>query len=454
MIFIDLAIEKLYPPLVNLTKPDSEVSGEQVMRSVRFLMPVCGLLIASAARAQIETAPLQSTYIEYLRWEQFVHSESKNTQLGEQTLFDTLVAYRLYEDTTVKFRLDIDPNRGAEDNKTPKLNFRLYHHYQQFDFQADLVLNGDDNQRGATTVGIDNTSKYSWVSWNPSEAVKLVFYPYNMGTEIGREFRTWDVGRLYFIEGTPAYISNLPIEDEAIGTKTLPGFELQWKPTETLKVYAGMGSASFEYPATENFTIEENASSERWKVKEDRGYKAGVNYRTPDSVVVAEYASHNNGAQGGSILDAAWSLQLAHNFGPVSVEFERTWSKASDNAWNLNDDMSWFEDVAPFRPVYSDYYGRRQDWLGKTDAATMIKTGYTLGALTPFIAYKYAGQYFIDRELESAHRLRTADESASHGGLQAVVLGVNYSAGKFNIRPELTFLKAKNAGFRQSSGCA
>ncbi|WP_141735807.1 hypothetical protein [Oligoflexus tunisiensis] len=417
------------------------------MRSQRFLMPACLLLIAGTAQAQIETAPVQTTYLEYLRYQQYVHSASESTQLGEETLFDALVGYRLTEDTSLKFRLDIDPNRGSVDNKTSKLNLRLLHHYEQFDFQADLLLNGDDNGRGATTLGLDRTSKYSWISYTPNDTISVRFYPYNFGTEIGREFRTWDVARVFQIEGTPAYISNLPIEDETIGTKTLPGLELQWKPTESLVAYVGVGSAGFHYPATPGFTIEENASSERWKVKEDRGYKAGLHYNTADTLALVEYATHSNSTAAGSMLEAAWSLQLNQKFGPAIVNFERTWTKAATNAWRLNRDMTWFHDIAPFRPVYSDYYGNRQDWLGKVDAATMIKAGYNFGAITPFLAYKMIGKYFIDRERESAHRLRTSDETASHGGLNMLVVGADYTAGKFNFRPEIEFMQAENAVF-------
>jgi hypothetical protein len=182
-------------------------------------------------------------------------------------------------------------------------------------------------------------------------------------------------------------------------------------------------------------------------VKEDRGYKAGIHYNTADTLALIEYATHSNSAAAGSMLEAAWSLQLNQKFGPAIVNFERTWTKAATNAWRLNRDMTWFHDIAPFRPVYSDYYGNRQDWLGKVDAATMIKAGYNFGAITPFVAYKMIGQYFIDRERESAHRLRTADETASHGGLNMLVVGADYTAGKFNFRPEVEFMKAKNAVF-------
>ncbi len=470
MIFIDLVIEKLYPRHGHFDKTGQETppirvfqetlgdtkssTGEQVMRSIRILAPSCLLLLASHSAAetkggavQIPTAPVQSSYLEYLRYEQFVHSASQNTQLGQETLFDSLVGYRFTEDTSFKLRLNIDPNLGSVDNKTSRINIRLLHHYEQFDLQADLAVNGDDNSRGATTFGLDSTSKYSWIAFNASSQIKLVFYPYNMGTEIGSEFRTWDVGRLYYISGTPAYISNLPIESENIRSKTIPGFELQWKPSEELQAYVGVGSASFLYPATPGFTIEENAASDRWKVKEDRGYKAGVKFKNETSMALAEYATHLNGAEGGSILDAAWSLQLQHKVGPIVADFERTWTKAGTNPYRLKGDMSWFQDTTPFRPVYSDYYGSRQDWLGKVDAATMIKAGYTLGQLTPFVAFKDFGQFFIDRNPESAQRLRTADESVSHGGLKVVTLGADYVAGKFNFRPEVNFMQAKNSVF-------
>lgn len=421
-------------PILRAQTPSNEAPAPTLAAAVPVQTPIANL-------------PIQAPVLEYLDYQQRVLSSSENIQLGEHTKLDMAYQYRFNQDTALRFRMDIDPNKNSEDNKTSKFELRLYHHVDLLEFQADFDLNGDDNGRGATTLGPDTDSKDSWIALNPSSGLRLIFYPYNIGTEIGREFRTLDVARINYIDGTPAFISKLPIEDESIRSKTIPGFELQFKPLDHLKFYLGGGSVGFYYPATGDFDIEQSASAERWKVKEDRAYKAGFNFVGADTNITAEFAKHTNAGLGGSLLEAAWSLQLSQVFGPLVLDLERTWTKAGTRAYRLNSKQNWFETTTPFRPFYSDYYGERQDWLGKTDAANMLRLGYTLGQLTPFIAYKYLGQYFIDREFESAQRLRSADESVSHGGLKVFALGANYLAGKFNFRPELDLLRANNPVF-------
>ncbi len=393
-------------------------------------------------------APLQSMYLEYLEYEQRVHSTSNSTELGENPRFDAAFKYRFNEDTSFRLRLDIDPYKYPDQNKSSRLELRLYHRYDILEVQADLNINGDDNGRGATTFGPDTLSDDSWMALNPREDTKIIFYPYNFGSEIGREFRTLDITRLYYIEGTPSFISNLPVENEAVRLKSVPGFELQWQASNQLGLYAGIGSVSFLYPAVKDFSIEQNAAAERWKNKEDRAYKAGATFANDSTQARVEYVTHSNSALTGSLLEAAWSIQAQQLLDRWIVDFERTWSKAGTRPYRLARNGSWFEETTPFRPIYSDYYGDKQDWLGKTGAATMLRVGFRWDErLTPFLAYKQIGKYFIYRERESAQSLRTADESLSHGGLSVISVGANYQIGRFTLRPEYEFMTAKNEVF-------
>lgn len=397
-------------------------------------------------------APLQSVYMEYMEYKQRVYSTSDSISLGDQARLDMAFQYRFQENTALRFRFDIDPNKyGDDQNTTSKFELRLWHAYQQFEFQADLDINGDDQGHGGTAIGPDTDSKDSWIAYNAGKSWKLFFRPYNLGTEIGQEFRTLDVARIYHISGSPSYIANLPVEDESIRSKTVGGLELQYIPTAALKVYAGIGSSSFLYPANDDFSIEQNAASERWKAKEDRAYKAGLTYKTDSTSFVAEYATHMNPAETGALLDSAFSLQLAQWMGPVIANLEWTASRAGTEPYRLNRSFSWFQDTTPFRPIYSDYYGVKQDWLGKTDSAELVKVGLKLGSFVPYVAFKHVGKYFISRERESAHRLRTADESASHGGLQDYAIGTYLTVGKFTLQPELEFMQAKNKVFGSAS---
>lgn len=399
-----------------------------------------------------DPAPLQSFYMEYLEYKQRVYSSSESISLGDRARFDAAFGYWFNPDTSIRLRLDIDPDKyGDDQNTTSRFELRLFHKYDQFEFQADLDVNGDEGGRGATALGPDTDSKDSWIAWKPTNSVRVIFRPYNLGTEIGQTFRTLDVARAYYIAGTPAYISRLPIEDEEIRSKTVGGLELQYSPTRDVSLYAGIGSASFQYPVEDNFSIEVNGASESWRNKEDRAYKAGIVYKTDITNFLAEYATHMNAAETGALLDSALSLQLTQWVGSFVANVEWTTTRAGTEAWRINSDGNWFQDTTPYHPIYSDYYGVKQDWLGKTDSAELVKAGWKFGSFVPYVAYKHLGKYFIYRERESAHKLRTADESAGHGGLNTVSFGTYYTAGKFIIQPEVELMEAKNKVFGSAS---
>lgn len=399
-----------------------------------------------------DPAPLQSFYMEYLEYKQRIYSSSESISLGDRARFDAAFGYWFNPDTSIRLRLDIDPDKyGDDQNTTSRFEARLFHKYEAFEFQADLDVNGDEGGRGATALGPDTDSKDSWIAWKPTNGLRVIFRPYNLGTEIGQSFRTLDVARAYYISGTPAYISRLPIEDEEIRSKTVGGIELQYSPTRDISVYVGGGVASFQYPTNDEFSIEVNASSESWKAKQDQAYKAGIVYKTASTNFLAEYATHMNAAETGALLDSALSLQLTQWAGNFVANVEWTTSRAGTEAWRLSKDGSWFHDTTPYYPIYTDYNGVKQDWLGKTDSAALVKAGWKFGSFVPYVAYKHLGKYFIYRERESAHKLRTSDESAGHGGLNTYSVGTYYTAGKFIIQPEVEFMEAKNEVFGSSS---
>jgi hypothetical protein len=405
-----------------------------------------------AGRVLKDPAPIQQLYMEYLEYRQRLYSSSQNISLGDRAKLDAAFGYWFNPSTSLRFRLDIDPDKyGDDQNLTSKFELRLFHRYESFEFQADLDINGDEGGHGGTSIGPDNDSKDTWIAYKPTESIRMIFRPYNLGTEIGQAFRTLDVARVYYINGTPAYISNLPIEDESIRSKTVAGIEVQWAPTDALSLYVGAGSTSFYYPTNSDFNIEQNAASESWKAKEDRAYKAGIVYKDTDINFVTEYATHMNAAETGAMLDSALSVQYTQWVGNFVGNVEWTATRAGTEAYRLSKDFSWFQDTTPFHPVYSDYYGVKQDWLGKTDSAVMAKAGWKVGSWVPYVSYKHLGKYFIDRSLESASKLRTADETASHGGLGIFGLGGYYSVGKFIFQPEVEFMEAKNEVFGSSS---
>lgn len=391
-----------------------------------------------------KAAPIESFYMEYLDYEQRVHSTSENTELGEKTKLDAAFKYRFNEDTSIRLRLDIDPYKYPEENKSSKFEVRLNHKYKAFEVQADFDVNGDDNERGATTFGPDDDSKDSFMSYQPFSFVKGVFYPYNFGGEIGNEFRTLDVTRIYYIEGNPTAINEIPTQGERLRTRTIPGFELQVFPVDNLLVYAGIGSVSFSYPGSDNFDIKNQTSASFWKIKEDRAYKGGLRFTGDSTKIVLERVTHTNSALTGSLLKTASSAQLQQKFGQFIVNLERTETRAGEKPYHLAKDWRWFDNSNGYNPLYSDSFRQDQDWFGRWGTATMVKLSYDFGDLVPFVAYKDMSKNFIYRRNESAEKLRTVNGTQSHGGLQAWKVGSEIKAGKFSVRPEAEFFLADN----------
>jgi len=398
-----------------------------------------------------EEAPIGSFFMDYLDYEQRIHSTSQNTEVGEKTKLDAAFKYRFNPNTSIRLRLDIDPYKYPEENKASKFEVRLFHSYKNFEIQGDFDINGDDNGRGATTFGPDDDSDDSFMTYKPFSFLKAIFYPYNFGGEIGNEYRTLDVTRVFYIEGTPSVINEIPQPDERIRTKTIPGFELQIFPMENLLVYAGIGSTSFYYPASENFDIKNQTAANVWKIKEDRGYKAGLRFDDQSTKVVMEYVTHSNSALTGSLLESASSVQVQHKVAKFIVDLERTDTKAGSKPYRLAKDWKWFENDRGYNPIFVDYYRNDQNWLGKAGSASMIKLGYDFGELTPFVAYKTISENFIFRKRESAEKLRTVDETQSHGGMVAWKFGTEIKAGQFVVRPEVEHFQAENAVYGNRS---
>ncbi len=428
-------------PAADAKQPVPEEPSYQASHAPSFAGPIAK-----------EPAPLEKFYLEYFEYKQRIYSSAENISLGDRAKLDTAAQYWFNPNTSIRFRLDIDPDKyGDDQNKTSMFQLRLFHRYESLEFQGDLLLDGDAGGHGGTTIGPKTDSKDSWIAWRATNSLRVIFRPYNLGTEIGQAFRTLDVARIFYIAGTPAYISNLPIEDEKIQSKTVGGLELQWTPTAEWSLYAGAGASTFYYPTNSDFSIEQNGAAESWRAKADRAYKAGIIYKTDITNFVTEYATHLNPSETGALLDSALSLQLTQWVGHFVGNLEWTATRAGTEPYRLRKDNAWFQDTTPFHPVYSDYYGNKQDWLGKTDTAELVKAGWKFDNWVPYLSYKHMGKYFIDRDLESAHKLRTADETQSHGGLNIYGVGTYFVMGKFILQPEAEFMQAKNAVFGNSS---
>lgn len=393
-------------------------------------------------------------FLEYLNYYDYVYSQSKKTELGDAVNIDMALRYQHTPDTFARVRFITDPVQNRFNNKTSQFEFLGGHRLDQWYFQVDTEILTNDGATGGTSIGLDLDSELTQIKY-AAKQFDFIFYPFNFDGEVGAEFNTWDVTRIYFVEGAPTTVSNInpTTSTTRILEKTIPGVEIGWKDERGLtRAYVGLGAASFLYPSTPAFDIENAPTADRWERREDVGYKFGVTYQDPNVLrIKLQAVGHTDSHRTGSLLAQAASIYGIGRIGSFILENEWTASKAGDSPYRLTRDGVWFEDLSPFQPIWKDVFGNRQGWIGKTDFATSFRLGFQQENSVPYLTYKYQGANFIFRDRESAHRLRTGDEADSHGGLNRVGFGAFFQAGQFIVNPEFEYFKAKNAVFANAS---
>ncbi|MCR9205993.1 MAG: hypothetical protein NXH75_15525, partial [Halobacteriovoraceae bacterium] len=185
--------------------------------------------------------------------------------------------------------------------------------------------------------------------------------------------------------------------------------------------------------------------------KTDFGLKFGLNYRAKDARVWIGAVGHSEATETGALHENAASAYGIFRINNTFIfEGEFVTAKNGDRAWRLSRSGTWFEQTTSpgFFPVYSDYNGNQQDWLGKTDFAAGAKLGFYLkDDVIPYAALRYNGKYFVYKDEESVTNLRTANEALGHGGLIRGALGTYLHYGNFVVNPEFELRNAKNPVF-------
>ena len=407
--------------------------------------------IQSMKRVEIDkkTPELKSFTIENFYYEDFIYSKGKKTQLGDQSELNAAIRYQHSDETYFRGRFATFPEENRFNNKTGRFELLAGHTYGAVDFTFDLEINTNESDNGGTTLGLDLDSEFTNLNWRISDKVRLAFYPFNFDGEVGVVFNTRDITRINFIEGGPTTITPNPNNNNII-QKTIPGLELT-VGDDRFNIYAGAGLATYLYPTDPNFHIRDNQTANRWERKTDFGYKFGINHRSEDSRVWLATVGHTESEETGALHKRAASaygiFRLKNKY---IFEGELVYTKNGKRPWRLSRSGNWFEQTTSpgFYPIYADYNGNVQDWVGKDDFATGVKLGfYFKDDIIPYLSLRYNGKYFVYKDVESVTTLRTANESLGHGGLMRVSYGTYLHYGNFVVNPELEFRRAQNPVF-------
>jgi hypothetical protein len=395
-------------------------------------------------------------YLERAKYEEYVYSRGRKTELGDQVRVEAALRYQHDERSYARLRFQTDPFENRFDNKTSRFEIVGGHHYRNFAVRVDTEVNTNDN--GGQSFGLDLDSQGTFISYQQERGLGVVFFPFNFDSQIGRQFNTWDVTRIYYIEDAS---SDLELDRNVrVANKTIPGIEFNFRPSghRGWKGYAGFGLATYIYPTDPNFNIESQFDrfAGRWERKETYGYKFGLTYKAPSlrdpTMFNLQFAGHANTEETGALIAHAGTINGRSYFGDIFVDAELTVTRAGKAPWRVTRNSDSFSETEPFFPVYYDLRNQRQDWIGKTDSALGLRIGQLINdSFLPYTFFRYQGKHFIYRERQSAHLLRTADETESHGGLTRLGMGLYQQYGKFTVNPEFEWLIAQNPVFSNAT---
>lgn len=381
-----------------------------------------------------------------------VYSTSRKTELGDQTRIEMAFRYHTEKTTFVRGRFVTNPTENRFNNQTSTFELIFSKRFKSLAFQLDLDLETDDRRNGGTNLGPDIDSDDTFVSYNINEKLLGTFYPFNFRTDVGDEFGTPSVTTINYIEGSPSSIAATTAGNERVISKTVPGLEFSWN-INGHQIYAGMGVATYLYPTNSSFDIVDNPTAESWERRQMNAYKLGYLFFDKTSRYSLQYIDQDNSAQTGTLIENAISgIYFKKINNTFLVELEGTVTRAGKNPYRLNRSTNWFNDLTPFEPIFSDYFGEPQDWINKVGHGLSIKLGYQISdEVVPYLLFKQQSEHFLFNGEESAHRLRTDDETKSHGGLMRYGVGTYFYYDNFFFRPEVEWRNAQNAVFSKST---
>lgn len=428
---------------------------------MRFIAPLVVFITFAAiqnVKAEYKKMPDEienNFFLEYFDFEDRAYSQNQKTQLGEEVELDAALRYQYDKNTFARIRFETYPEENTVDNKTSLFEIRVSHRHENILMALDLEIDTSDNSDGSTSLGIDTDSEDTFLKWQMNDSFAVHFFPFNFDGDVGKEFSTWDITRIYSLEGIQAPNTiNFNQGTASITQKTIPGVVFNAIVTDKFNLFFGGGVGSYLYPTDDNFDLSDANQRfvTRWKRKQDIGYQFGFKYQDPKkSRVEFKFVGHTEAQETGSLLEMGGSIYGIKKQGSFFIEGEVTYTKAGDRPWRLSSNNTWFEQTTSpgFQPVYSDFNGNVQDWVGKDGYGIATKAGFELNDISILYGlFRYQTKHMVyHRELESAHLLRDADEENSHGGLTRIGFGSFLRYGKFTIQPEFEYMIAQNNVF-------
>lgn len=383
-------------------------------KKIGFL--VLGLIMTASAYAadevKSEPKPLPTTKWDFsdsnVEFKAYLYdSETKAMYNGKDEDFIMKAKKYLDEKTFIQFKYDTDdsnPDYTLEILVNRKFNDKL---------EAQMDMDFTTGDSAGSTKGVrlleDYDSEKAYIKYSPSSNLSFKFNPFDIDLTVGDEFET---------------------DNE----QKTPGIQMEYKMSDSVKVYAGVGTGKYNNKTDLKLSNIKNAAGEEETVL---GLKAGIGYAKDDTMFKIALATNT---QDDTDITAAHAAPLKT---AVSVIGETKSGNLSLTGEGI------FTEINKSATAISG--------LGITDSETGYalfgKAKYTMGKNSPYVQVIRASEYayFDDDDYSGV----IGGGVQGHGGLTAIEVGNEYKlSGGLKIIPYVEMLSAKNKIFDDRDGKA
>lgn len=383
------------------------------MKKMGFL--VIGLLMAATAafgseEAKKEVKPLPATKWDFtdsnVEFKAYLYdSETKAVHNGKDEDFIMKAKKYLDEKTFMQFKYDTDDSNP--DYKLEILVNRKFNDQLEAQMDMDLIT-GDSASTKGIRLEEDFDSEKVYIKYSPNKNLSFKFNPFDIDLTVGDEFET---------------------DNE----QKTPGIQMEYKMSDTTKVYAGIGTGKY----VKDKAKLENIQNKDGKEEIVLGLKAGMSYEKDETSLKAAMSMNNQDDEDiatgqADPLKMAVSLIGEHKMGNLALKGEAIVTKINKASKAIQD-------------------------LGITDSKTgtalFVKAEYEIGKNTPYVQLIHASEfaYFDDDDYSGV----IGGGVEGHGGLTAIEAGDEYKlSGGLKIVPYVEMKKAKNDIFKDRDGKA
>lgn len=320
------------------------------------------------------------------------------------------VSKKVDDKTTVSFKYDTDDSNP--DFKIETVVNRKFNEFVEAQMDLDFIT-GDSSSTQGIRMLEDYDSDKVFIRYTPNNKLAVKFNPFDISLRVGDFFET-------------------------SGEQKTPGLQAEYKLSNTVTAYAGVGTGKYDDSANSTLANIKDKSGKETTVY---GIKAGATYKQNNTYIKVALGMNTQDDEDitsatASPLKMATDIIVEQKIGKLTINGEAIVTQVN----KANADISTTSSTQP---------GLTDSETGK---AVYAKVKYSMGNNTPYVKGVYADKYAYFDDGDYSATLKKSDV-LNHGGLTALEVGDEYALkGGLKVIPYVEVKNAENKIFKDKDG--